>query len=186
MQTKPKFGTKRDVEEMDAMLPFMSLLLIIIPVLLNNTAFFLFKMVDVSTPGLSEPNSESTPPADVPKTEKMVMAQLLIEKDIVELEIVDEATGEPIQKMRNPNDLKGSSEAYELLKKFKSEYPKLDTVLVTTQVEVPYEKLVMVIDKIKVPIVEEKEVDGQMKKISKSFNIVMLPAAQDKSLEEGK
>ena len=49
---------KREVEEVDAILPFMSLLIIIIPLLLSNLAFYHFRIVETSRPGASDPNEK--------------------------------------------------------------------------------------------------------------------------------
>jgi hypothetical protein len=146
---KARFA-KKEVEEIDAILPFMSLLIIIIPLLLSNLAFYHFKVIETSFPGASDPSTSDATPT--PNKDKLVMAQLLIESDKAVLKILDESNGSTIKEQKESSDKKGAISLFEILKSFKKEYPKLDTILVTTQAEVKYDSLIQVLDPFKSPI----------------------------------
>ena len=189
MGMKSKFSVKRD-EEMDAMLPFMSLLLIIIPVLIGNVAFNHLRSIELSTPGVSEPNPNQPPPEET-KKDKMITAKLLIEPEVMLLEMIDEETANVEAKLQKPVDGASAKEMFEMIRKFKDQYPKLDVVMVNVNQNVTYEKIVTVLDEIKKPIkVDElpslKEEDKALLKDGNYyFNLVMLPKTVELEIKDG-
>lgn len=176
---------KKDIEEIDAILPFMSLLIIIIPLLLSNLAFYHFRVIETSFPGASDPDqtSEATPQK---KKEKNVMAQLFIEPEKTILKVLDETDGSTVKKVVTKSDKSGARKIFDTLKGFKAEFKKLDTVIVTTHEEVTYNGLIQVLDPIKQPIaLDEKKRETASKKDDEEgfkFKIVILPATAEKSL----
>lgn len=172
---KPLFEKRQD-NEMDALLPFMSLLLIIIPMLLSNMAFHHFLKLEASTPGVSDESSSDASPEQ--NKEKNVMAQIFIDDKKIEAEVLDEETAESIKKINVAADAKGAKESFELFKSFKEKYPKLDTVLVTTFQDVPYETLLIIMNELKLPV--ERKVASESKIEKSTFNLVLLPMALER------
>ncbi len=186
---KSKFTVKRD-EDMDAMLPFMSLLLIIIPVLIGNVAFNHLRSIELSTPGVAEPNPNQDQVVDE-KKEKMITAKLLIEPDQMLLEMIDEETANVEAKLQKPVTAESAKEMFEMVRKYKDQYPKLDVVMININQKVTYEKIVTVLDEIKKPIkVDELPNLGEKEKAlikdgNYYFNLVMLPKTIDLELKDG-
>jgi biopolymer transport protein ExbD len=184
MGIKNKFSVKRD-DDMDAMLPFMSLLLIIIPVLIGNVAFNNLRSIELSTPGVSEPNPNQPPPEEDLKKDKMITAKLLIEPNAMLLEMIDEETANVEAKLQKPVDTASAKEMFQMIRKYKEQYPKLDVVMVNINKDVTYDKIVSVLDEIKKPIKvnELASLDEKDKAIIKDgnyyFNLVMLPKTID-------
>lgn len=173
---------KKELEEVDAILPFMSLLIIIIPLLLSNLAFYHFKVIETSFPGASDPNTATEEPT--PNKKKMVMAKLLIEPGMVQLDILDESDGSSLKKERKSPSKEGGKELFELLKAYREKYPKLDTILVTTHEEVIYESLTNILHEFKAPIPKEGE-ELKDEESGFKFKIVILPATAEKSAPLG-
>ena len=186
---KSKFTVKRD-EDMDAMLPFMSLLLILIPVLIGNVAFNHLRSIELSTPGVAEPNPNQTP-ADETKKDKMITAKILIEPEAMLLEMIDEETANVEAKLQKPVNGESAKEMFEMIKKFKEQYPKLDVVMVNVNQKVSYEKIVTVLDEIKKPIKADElsSLTEQDKALLKEgnyfFNLVMLPKTVELEIKDG-
>lgn len=188
MGIKNKFTIKRD-EEMDAMLPFMSLLLIIIPVLIGNVAFNNLRSIELSTPGVSEP-SEQTPPVEE-KKEKLITAKLLIEPNVMLLEMIDEETANVEDKIQKEVTTEAAKEMFEMIKKYKEKYHKLDVVMINIFQDVNYKKIVTVLDEIKkpIPVTDLPYLDSKEKAILKDgnyyFNLVMLPKTKELEITGG-
>lgn len=175
---------KKDLEEVDAILPFMSLLIIIIPLLLSNLAFYHFKVIQASYPGASDPNQAEAPAPT--KKEKMVMAQLLIEPNVIQLEVLDEDDGSSIKKVRKEANTSNGKDLFNILKDFRTEYPKLDTILVTTHVDVIYDSLVNILHEFKQVIPKVGELDEvKAEEEGFKFKIVVLPASQELTIPAG-
>jgi biopolymer transport protein ExbD len=171
---------KKEVEEVDAILPFMSLLLIIIPVLISNVAFFHFKAIAISAPGVSDNSSSPDEPQENPNKEKNVMAQLRIEPGKVQLEVIDESNGETIKKVTEGLSEAGGKKIWGELQGFKREYPKLNSLLIRSHRKIEYEKVVTVFDELKQPFaISNENPEKQFK-----FNIVILPMIEEESLAE--
>lgn len=189
MGIKNKFSVKRD-DDMDAMLPFMSLLLIIIPVLIGNVAFNQLRSIELSTPGVSEPNPNQPPEEEVKKN-KMITAKLIIEPNAMLLEMIDEETANVEERLKKDVTAEGAKAMFALMRKYKDQYPKLDVIMVNVHQDVTYDKIVSILDEIKKPIkVEElKGVDDKDKAILKDgsyyFNLVMLPKLVELEIDKG-
>lgn len=185
-----KFKIQRPSDDMDAMLPFMSLLLIIIPLLIGNVAFFHFKSIEVTIPGVSDP--ATTPPEPpTPNAEKKVTARLLIESRLMQFDLLDEETAEPIEKVTGPVTSEKAKEFFEKLKNFKNTYPKLETLMVNVYERVLYEQLATVLEVLRSPIdISEVNLDESARTLAEKqgnkfkFNIVMLPRTKEEELKE--
>jgi biopolymer transport protein ExbD len=176
---KAKF-VKNTPEEVDAILPFMSLLLIIIPVLISNVAFFHFKAISISAPGVSQNQDDSPPPENKPDKSKNIMAQLKLDPKRIHLELIDESDGSTMKKFKESIGAEGSRRILEVLKKYKERYPKLETLLITSHSSIDYENVVTVFDELKQPfVVSQSDPEKQFK-----FNIVILPMAEEENLGE--
>ncbi len=180
MKRKQKFF-KKEIEEVDAILPFMSLLIIIIPLLLSNLAFYHFRVVETSVPGASSPPSEDQPIPEKVNKEKMVTAQIYIDHDKTKLNILDEANGAVVLKRDAESTLEGAEKILGLLKKIKDKYSKLTTVLVTTKDDVVYGKLVRILEGLKKPLRGLASEDDPEKEFS--FKVVMLPALTEMNID---
>lgn len=189
MAMKSRFTKKVD-EEMDAMLPFMSLLLIIIPVLIGNVAFNHLRSIELSTPGVAEPNPNQ-PVVEEEKKEKMITAKLLIEPEAMLLEMIDEETANVEAKLQKPVNTESAKEMFAMIRKYKEQYPKLDVVMVNINQNVNYEKIVTVLDEIKKPIKVDElpSLSEKDKAIIKDgnyyFNLVMLPKTLELEIKDG-
>jgi hypothetical protein len=106
------------------------------------------------------------------------MAQIFIDDKKIEAEVLDEETAESIKKINVAADAKGAKESFELFKSFKEKYPKLDTVLVTTFQDVPYETLLIIMNELKLPV--ERKVASESKIEKSTFNLVLLPMALER------
>ncbi len=176
---KQKF-VKKEMEEVDAILPFMSLLIIIIPLLLSNLAFYHFRVVETSVPGASSPPSEDQPIPEKVNKEKMVTAQVYIDQEITRLNILDEENGAVVLKRKADSTLEGAEKILGLLEKIKDKYSKLETVLVTTKDDVVYGKLIPVLEGLKKPLRGlASEDEGKEFK----FKVVMLPALTEMNID---
>ncbi len=179
MRKKQKFF-KKEMEEVDAILPFMSLLIIIIPMLLSNLAFYHFRVVETSVPGASPANPEQQ---EIPKKvnkSKLVTAQVHIDHRKTTLNILDEDNGAAVLKRKADSTLEGATKILGLLEKIKAKYKKLETVLVTTKDDVIYEKLVRILEGLKKPLLG---VDEEYPEKEFRFKVVMLPAVTEMNIE---
>jgi|GEM_PF-5822104 len=183
---KRKFS-KRKQEEVDAILPFMSLLIIIIPLLLSNLAFYHFRIIETSRPGASDPDQAQT--EIKPDKERKITAKLLIEPKISHLEFLDESDGRTLKDLKRSSDKAGAIDLFEYLQKIKKRFPKLNTVMITTHVDVIYEKMVNILDVFKTDLPEFVEESRDVAEISVeekdgfTFNLVIMPAIAELSVK---
>jgi len=178
--SKKKIWIKKNEEEIDAILPFMSLLLIIIPVLLSNLGFYQFRIVEVSTPGTPKESSAPLDQKEINK-DKMVTAYLELFNNKAKLSFLDEDTAEPISSQEESLDNKGAKLLFELLKKNKKDYPKLENLMLKISKNLDYDKMASFLTFFKQPL---EGLSNQKKKNtmggpsefikSKSINIVLL------------
>lgn len=117
--SKKRLWVKKTDEEIDAVLPFMSLLLVIIPVLLSNLSFYQFRVIAISTPGAPKESSEPQELKEDLKKEKMVTAYLELYEKSAKISFLDEETAEPISLDEQSLDKKGAQVLFDLLKKIK-------------------------------------------------------------------
>jgi biopolymer transport protein ExbD len=176
---------KKESDEIDAILPFMSLLLIIIPVLLSNISFYQFRIINMSTPAQS--NAPQAPSEEKPQAEKMVTANIKITKETSSLEFIDEETAETIEKNDFKTNSQGSTDMFKKLISMKEKYPKLENVMLNIGKDVPYDDMVNFTSTIQSPFPEhlrtKPETNGdKVKKASpRVFNIVLLAEPLDPS-----
>lgn len=181
MAKKGKFVANRQTSEMDAMLPFMSMLLIIIPILIGNISFFQLKSIEFSIPGLSEPQEDTPPPPPPSDSERKVMSQLTISESAVTLELRDEETAEVINRDKLSATAENATKLWERIVEYKNKFIKLDMMLVNVQEDTPYDVVAQVIEKVKEPVPAEKLPSlPDLKSIDHwKINMVMLPAVKE-------
>ncbi len=162
-----------DVDEGDPMLPFMSLLLIIIPVLIGNIAFYHFKSIEVNIPGTSAENEEKKDDSSAKNEDDNVILQLTVEEKEVILNLVNEDSGETVLK----EVVQNKEEQYEKINAFilaqKNKYPKLNAILASVGLSIEYEQLVKIFDQCKIG---EDKVNN--------LTIVLMPKGEENSEEE--
>lgn len=174
--------------EIDTMLPIMALMLILIPMLVGNIAFFHLNSIEVSTPGVSnEPDMPLPPPPKADK-DRVVMLQLHVSKSTYLLELIDEDSGEPIFALNMAPGKKSLVKLQKTVAKTRQQFPKLDTVLITVEDDVPYEGMVHVLRNTAPPIDPkpvrklaspdqngDEELDNPEKPKDNSLKLVLIP-----------
>jgi len=142
------------------MLSFMSLLLMLIPVLIGNLAFYQFKTIELNVPGMAQPSeNDQVAKEEEKKPQKLenVVLQLNINEQDFGLELINEDTGESVKKENFKGDEKGQTDVYDKVIAYRKEYKKLTTILINVDNKIPYEKLVGVLDSLKKTNPEFKE-----------------------------
>jgi hypothetical protein len=155
---------KRAQEDIDVLLPIMSLLLILIPVLVGNMAFYQLHAVRVNTPGVSK---EMINPDTLDKKTVKVMLKLRISEEIFEIELLDENSGNVIIKKEITRDRTGIVYLKKELKKLSKEYEKLDVILLYSHKKLKYGELLPILDEGIRTVVKE---NGKS-----AFKIVIIP-----------
>ncbi len=143
-----KYGKKDDGDEIDVMLPFMSLLLIIIPVLISNIAFYHFWTVGINIPGSSNEDPDQKEKLKPSKEINYIM-QITIKGNDSTLELINEDTGETLQ---TDKVLASSDEGKEVENKIiehRTKHIKIDSLLVNVDPEVKYDRIVKLLTKFK-------------------------------------
>lgn len=185
MNSKRRFLVKED-EKMDALLPFLSLLLIIIPILIGNISFSELNSIELSTP--LEKKIISIKNSQNPNT--LIMARLIVEPKVMLLEMIDEKSTKVIERVKKSASSEGAKDVFSQMQKFKGLYPKFEIILVNIHKDVTYEKVVTILDQIKKPIstntnfnLGSRELNSNNKDTF-SFNFVMLPKLMEYQIEK--
>ncbi len=134
----------REVEDADVLLPIMSLMLILIPVLVGNMAFYHFHAVRVNSPAVSEDAAAAA--LEKKKSTMKVMARLKILPEIFNLELLDEDSGNIIVRKEIRRDTTGVVHLRKELNKMVEEYKKLDVLLLSSYRKLRYEQLITILD----------------------------------------
>lgn len=136
---------KDEAEELD-LTPVMNLFMVLIPFLLMGAAFFTVGVIPTSTPNHTPGGS------DAPPNLESVSASLVLEPD--ELRISFSSSGlskSELEQLSNQWTVKnGEMPAQELqdyLRTVKQKYPQSTTLIVLPSGDLPYQKLVAVLDK---------------------------------------
>lgn len=127
-------------------MPIMSLMLILIPLLVGNIAFFHIKSIEINTPGISTEDDLPQPRAMNDK-DRVVMLQLSVTRESYLMELIDEETGAILNEANLKPDSDGLSALQKGLFTFATRFPKLDTVLITVEEDVRYDGLVSVLER---------------------------------------
>jgi len=135
---------KKAEQEVDALLPIMSLLLILIPVLVGNMAFYQLHSVSINTPGVSK--NEKIDPATLDKATVKVMLKVRIDKEVFNVELLDENSGNIIEQKEIERDRTGVVYLKKTLKKLTDDYKKLDVVLLYSYSDLKYGDLLPILD----------------------------------------
>ncbi|MBN2693616.1 hypothetical protein JXR93_03050 [bacterium] len=133
----------RDQEDVDVLLPVMSLLLILIPVLVGNMAFYHLHSVSVNTPGASVNEENSTPQK---KSEMKVMLRVKVASENFIIDLLNEDTGDSIYNKDIVRDRNGIVSMRKELKRLHEEYKKLDVILLSSYKELKYGELLPILD----------------------------------------
>ncbi|GEM_PF-6914711 len=163
----PKFK-KPEGEEGDVMLPFMSLLLIIIPVLISNIAFYHFSAIAINVPGTSKNEEKKDDKTDDAKKEEQLVLQLTIEENNLVLDLINEETGEVITK--DTIAISSESANDDLRNKVighRIKHKKIDSLLISVNENIKYDRMVTVLEKVQKPDAEQE--------VTKELTLVLMP-----------
>ncbi len=163
---KPKFS-KVEAEEGDVMLPFMSLLLIIIPVLISNIAFYHFKSISINVPGMAPDTNDEKEQKKPPNKDKNYILQLNISEENLNLDLIDEDTGEVVKKNNVASGKKAAEEVWKNIIQFRSKFKKLNSMLVSVSENIKYENLINILEQCRQP---DTSAD-----VTKELLLVLLP-----------
>jgi len=145
---------KAEPQEGDVLLPIMSLMLILIPVLVGNMAFYHLHSIRVNTPAAD--SGESAPPPKPKKSEQKVMAKLQVDSEIFTLELIDEDTGNILINRPIRRGKHGIIDLRDELITMSKEYNKLDILLLSSYSGLKYEQLLTILDEGIKSIMNEK------------------------------
>lgn len=160
---------KRNLDQDDgALMPIMSLMVILIPLLIGNIAFFHLKAIEVNVPG----NAAAAPEQAPSKATQKVIAHLTVDAENLLLNLVDENSGKVVETftMRVKNE--GLPALSRKLAAMRSEYQRLDLLMVSADKAVKYDKLMAVLNFATQP--EARATDVSVAKRS-PFNVVLVP-----------
>jgi len=160
---------KRNLDQDDgALMPIMSLMVILIPLLIGNIAFFHLKAIEVNVPG----NSSAAPAQAPSKATQKVIAHLTVDAESLLLNLVDENSGKVVETftMRIKND--GLPALSRKLAAMRGEYQRLDLLMVSADKAVKYDKLMSVLNYATQP--EGRATDVAVAK-KNPFNVVLVP-----------
>lgn len=152
-------------EDIDVLLPVMSLLLILIPVLVGNMAFYHLHSVSVNTPSAAVTEEINTPKN---KDDMNVMLRVKVTPENFVIELLNEDTGNSVFNKDIVRDRNGIVSMRKELKKLHVEYKKLDVVLLSSYKELKYGDLLPILDEgIKTIVRDDKD--------EPVFKIVVVP-----------
>lgn len=143
---KPSHARKfvRPPQEPDTLLPVLSLMLILIPVLIGKMTFSQLRITEVEVPdrtGAAALNPETRPPAG----DAVVVAYLSLGLAEHLTEAVEEKTGERLSRLRLFTGDGAPALIRTELRRLQKRYRTLDTVLVTAAPSLPYEKVIAIL-----------------------------------------
>jgi len=118
-------------DELDPMLPFMSLLLIIIPVLIGNIAFYHFKSIEVNIPGINQDKNKPEQLKEASKMDEKVILQLRVDSDKLIFTLLNETDGQTVSEENIANKEEEFNKIQTMILKLQEKYHKLDTTLVS-------------------------------------------------------
>lgn len=171
MSNEKKRDRKKKItfDDSSTMMPIMSLLVILIPLLIGNIAFFHFKSIEVTTPSLSSDPIEPEVPDAEKNKERNVILQLSMKVEQYAFDLIDEDTGDVISTLFIRPRKKDIKTIRTKLLNVKRTFPKLNTILVSVEEDVRYSGLVAVLDQCKFLPPEEGE------EPVKSLKLVLIP-----------
>src|SRR3989339_1505936 len=118
-------------DELDPMLPFMSLLLIIIPVLIGNIAFYHFKSIEVNIPGINQDKNKPEQLKEASNMDEKVILQLRVDSDKLIFTLLNETDGQTVSEENIANKEEEFNKIQTMILKLQEKYHKLDTTLVS-------------------------------------------------------
>lgn len=117
------------------LLPILSLMMILIPLLIGKTAFFDLVSLEVEIPNIR-------PASEVPDSQRTVLLRLTVNPFDQVIEIIDEESGVILNSMNYPTTDHGSELMANSLANYRSRYPRLDTAVVAVDATAKYKRLV--------------------------------------------
>jgi biopolymer transport protein ExbD len=143
------------------LIPVMNLFVVLIPFLLAGAAFFKVGVIPTSLPA-HDPNQ-----SDVPQTPVTVACNLLLSRERVALTIsstsfgpdeLDEMSREWTVKKDDPYP---ADEVQAYLEELKEKYPKSSTITIQPDGDIPYQRLVGILDKIREKKTDKVDKEGR-------------------------
>ncbi|MCB0405913.1 MAG: biopolymer transporter ExbD [Bdellovibrionales bacterium] len=131
------FGTHDPSESINDLnlLPILSLMMLLIPLLIGKTAFFDLVSLEAELPNIR-------PASEVPDSQRSVLLRMTVNPEAEVVEIIDEQSGIIVSSMNYPQSEHGLELLARSLASFKSKYPRLDTAAVVVDPAAPYKRLV--------------------------------------------
>ena len=163
---KPSLGNSED--ELDPMLPFMSLLLIIIPILIGNIAFYHFKAIEVNIPGINQDKNQPDQLKEASKMDEKVILQLRVDSDKLIFTLLNENDGQTVSEENIANKEEELKKIQTMVSKLQEKYHKLDTTLVSIDKKIRYEDIVKILNHF-------TEITNNQKKMT----LVIMPQGED-------
>ncbi|OFZ49772.1 MAG: hypothetical protein A2381_18150 [Bdellovibrionales bacterium RIFOXYB1_FULL_37_110] len=155
-------------DELDPMLPFMSLLLIIIPVLIGNIAFYHFKSIEVNIPGINQDKNKPEQLKEASKMDEKVILQLRVDSDKLIFTLLNETDGQTVSEENIANKEEEFNKIQTMILKLQEKYHKLDTTLVSIDKKIRYEDVVKILNHF-------TEIANHQKKMT----LVIMPQGED-------
>lgn len=136
----PKRKTQDD--QNGVLMPIMSLMIILIPFLIGNMAFFHVKAIDANIPGKSSGETTATK-----KSQNMnVIALIEIERQKFTVELIDEDSGKILDRGKFDEGKKGLENMRSKLLGMKKKYRKFELLLVSANKTLKYNRLIEILD----------------------------------------
>jgi len=155
-------------DELDPMLPFMSLLLIIIPVLIGNIAFYHFKSIEINVPGINQDKNKPDQLKEASKVDEKVILQLRVDSDKIIFTLLNEADGQTVSEENIENKEEELKKIQIMVSKLQEKYHKLDTTLVSIDKKIRYEDVIKILNHF-------SETTSEQKKMT----LVIMPQGED-------
>lgn len=133
----------------DPLLPILSLMLLILPILIGHISFGDLRMAEVLVAPRSPSSGNAVPRAVAPSDSVLFHLTLGTGDHLTEL--VEEATGKRLSRLRLAAGKLAPDQLRTELTRLQRKYAKLDTVLIQTAADVPYESFVEILGALQAP-----------------------------------
>ena len=140
------FRRAREAPKELNVLPVMNLMVTLIPFLLLGAAFYKVSVIPTTLPTHDQSADETAPPP----SDAIITLNLVIESDGIRLSATSATVApEPLDALATTLPIAGGVDTERLtaaVARFKTAYPKSDTVLVLPAPQIPYQMLVNILD----------------------------------------
>lgn len=154
----------REESDDSGLFPIMSMMMILVPVLVSNLAFYHIKSVKAVTPGTSPPDVQEP---QKKSNELQVIGQVKILEDKVSFDLINEDTGDVISNTTIAKEKSAYRELQNKLVEVKENYKKFDSLMVSVFEKESYEQMITLLDLMKAP--------GKIGQEQVSLNLVIIP-----------